>query len=553
MIFAVLVFAACAGGDRTTDVCPNEEWHWVVQPIGEDLVTSRRGLEKSLDTLPLSPILRPRPIVSKPAGKGTLSIGNATTGYLVAGRQLPLVGEHHRVLDVQSSRGTNCGTDELVDGVLSAAEAVARKHPGAVLAVGNMSRGGGGDFVWSVSHNAGRDVDLGFYLVSDDGRDVLPPDLIKVSRDLTARWPGGSGRFDLDRNWRLFKSLATNQKFSLQWLFLASFLREKLLEHARRIGEPEALVKKVGEVMAQPSRSFPHDDHVHVRLYCSKDDLLEGCRDMGSNRSWYEDSSAMVKTRIAKLKKLTRSTKPDTRVSALIVLGRMGDRQVMPVVLGRLNDPNVDVARSAAGAVFELGVRGYETRVASAIAQTRDGEVARLLLTALYRHMSPSRAGAVYSRLLGVKGVVGMDAGALKMEATEADWALAGLLGVGAEYSVPALVAALDRSDVDHGAIRDALKGLTGAQVDDNVDNSGAWRKWLEARADWKPEHWWAEALGDPDPQSADLSRVLMLARRQVGHAVTPEVLAKAVKTGRLRIPYLAIEPLDDLAIAAGW
>jgi hypothetical protein len=54
-----------------------------------------------------------------------------------------------------------------------------------------------------------------------------------------------------------------------------------LLEHAAKIGEPEALIARVRKTLKQPGDSARHDDHLHVRVYCSPADKAYGCVDMG--------------------------------------------------------------------------------------------------------------------------------------------------------------------------------------------------------------------------------------------------------------------------------
>jgi hypothetical protein len=50
-----------------------------------------------------------------------------------------------------------------------------------------------------------------------------------------------------------------------------------LLDHARAIGEPEGLIDLAAASMSQPSDSAPHNDHMHVRIYCPPGEPT--CRD----------------------------------------------------------------------------------------------------------------------------------------------------------------------------------------------------------------------------------------------------------------------------------
>lgn len=67
----------------------------------------------------------------------------------------------------------------------------------------------------------------------------------------------------------------------MQWIFVYEPLAHMLVEHARAIGTDPAIVERAEHVLHQPGDSAPHDDHFHVRIYCSRDDLLEGCANWG--------------------------------------------------------------------------------------------------------------------------------------------------------------------------------------------------------------------------------------------------------------------------------
>jgi penicillin-insensitive murein endopeptidase len=58
------------------------------------------------------------------------------------------------------------GTGELVRLIENAAREVAFRYPRAQLTVGDLSRPGGGRFRPHVSHQSGRDVDVGFYMLN---------------------------------------------------------------------------------------------------------------------------------------------------------------------------------------------------------------------------------------------------------------------------------------------------------------------------------------------------------------------------------------------------
>lgn len=489
LFFAVpVLLAGCAGGFEACvrPVCPGPDGCGrVAIRASENLATGiRRAPEISLDTLPLTPVPRSHPKVGRLRGRGSLSIGTATHGFVVEDARLPLEGPHHRVLAVQAARGLNCGTDELVSGILRAAKLVARKHPGAILPVANMGRCGGGDICWSVSHNSGRDVDLGFYLVGPDGSQHVPDQLVVVGRDGTGMEGETPLRFDTARNWQVVRALLTDPNVSIQWMFVSRDLRKRLLDHAEATGESANLVARAAEVMAQPGRSRPHNDHFHVRIYCPKDDLFEGCRDSGSNRSWYRGDGGRAIRRAAELVRLSRSQVPEVRAAAATVLGRMGRASAGPLLLRLLSDPDRTVVLSAARALGELGVWSIRDRVVRQIAVHPDDVVAGLLFEAL--GTLPLRAWLqALGELLAVERPLVADMGVFRITEPARDRALDRLCLAGRSRATTPLIKALARPEVDIAAIDERLRELTGADPGETAtgDPFGAWSAWANGQA----------------------------------------------------------------------
>ena len=67
----------------------------------------------------------------------------------------------------------------------------------------------------------------------------------------------------------------------MQWVFMYEPIARRLIEHAVQIGEPEALIARARKACKQPGDSARHDDHMHVRVYCSSADRAYGCADIG--------------------------------------------------------------------------------------------------------------------------------------------------------------------------------------------------------------------------------------------------------------------------------
>jgi hypothetical protein len=58
-------------------------------------------------------------------------------------------------------------------------------------------------------------------------------------------------------------------------------IARRLIEHAEQTGEPEAVIARARRTLKQPGDSARHDDHLHVRVYCSAADRAYGCVDIG--------------------------------------------------------------------------------------------------------------------------------------------------------------------------------------------------------------------------------------------------------------------------------
>ncbi len=308
----------------------------------------RRGVEVEPWTLPMPVIGRIHPALPF-TDPGSISVGTVTVGHLVRGKELPLSGPHHAVLAEHAARGTRRGTDELIGGILDAAGDVAAVHPTAVAGIGNIARGGGGRLPWSISHKAGRDADIGFYLVDGQGRDVLPDTLLQLAPpDGTVTWAGQELRFDVSRNYLLLESLVLSDRISIQYVFCADFLVKKLRAEAAHRGAPKLVRKALETFVRQPRGTLPHDDHFHVRIRCSSEDRLEGCRDIVGGHEVVPDDPAW-RDRVSALEELLYAEDISTRRDAARALGLLKAVRSRSALEARLSDPEPTVRR----AVFE--------------------------------------------------------------------------------------------------------------------------------------------------------------------------------------------------------
>lgn len=190
-------------------------------------------------------------------------------------------------------RGLRYATPELIELLEEAAASVATRHPGPRLGVGNLSRRRGGRIRFSRSHQSGRDADLAFYVTDARGRTVEPRDFVKIN----ARGRGRRDlRFDVERNWALVEALLSSERARIQWLLISRPLRRRLLAYAKATRVPAAILGRARRVLHQPRWALPHDDHLHVRIYCSPHDVARGCRDTGPRWPWISSEPAMKVT-----------------------------------------------------------------------------------------------------------------------------------------------------------------------------------------------------------------------------------------------------------------
>jgi penicillin-insensitive murein endopeptidase len=230
---------------------------------------------------------RPAPTDVSSVSKGTTNGGKVVRPY-----ELPLRGPGFVVPPRWEARGFQFGTDELVTAVQTVAARVAGSDARVRLGVADLSDRTGGSSRWHRSHHSGRDVDLLFYTTDARGVALPPPENDMIRYDGSGRayasstksyqdplW--ASRRFDDTRNWLLIEGLLEDPTIRVQWIFVSEPLKRRLLDEAERAGRPKWAIAYADTVMQQPADSRAHDDHFHVRIYCSRADRLAGCVDGG--------------------------------------------------------------------------------------------------------------------------------------------------------------------------------------------------------------------------------------------------------------------------------
>jgi penicillin-insensitive murein DD-endopeptidase len=227
------------------------------------------------------------------------SVGTSSEGTLRHPAVLPFEGDGYTVPAPWRIRHANYGTEGLIGAVVRASRAVAREVPGGLAEVGDLSHRAGGESVQHKSHQSGRDVDVFYYAVDGGGRPVRLTDaMLHFAPDERAwRWSPPQGtrsparpvpayRFDARRNWAFVRALLDDPDVEVQWIFMQRNLAAALLREATAAGDDPALLARAAFVIHEPSDSEPHDDHMHVRLYCDPGDRGLGCADRGPVRWW---------------------------------------------------------------------------------------------------------------------------------------------------------------------------------------------------------------------------------------------------------------------------
>jgi len=185
------------------------------------------------------------------------------------------------------------GAWQLVQLLERSAQRVAIRMPGARLSVGELSGRSGGNLPGHASHESGRDVDVGFYMLDARGR---PYDAYAYANfDDRGRGinPNVGLSFDVKRNWELISRLVTDGDARVQYVFVAQGLRWMLLEEGKRSGAMQAVIDRAARVMVPPRERHPHGNHFHVRVYCGPHER-PNCTDQGPIWPWYPGSAPLT-------------------------------------------------------------------------------------------------------------------------------------------------------------------------------------------------------------------------------------------------------------------
>ncbi|UCF47837.1 MAG: penicillin-insensitive murein endopeptidase [Myxococcales bacterium] len=214
----------------------------------------------------------------------SVSVGYPNRGLLRFGMRINDDRDMRVKVGSQDSRH---GTGELVRLIERAAKDVAFRYPRANLTVGDLSRPGGGRFRPHVSHQSGRDVDLGFYLLDRRSTPVNVDLFVRLNnKGMGVQW-GNLYKFDAARNWALIESLLSSPTTDVQHIFVANPVKRRLIHQAVKEGANPEVLMRAKRVITQPRHGAPHRSHFHVRIYCADDDRPM-CKDRPPFYAWHQ-------------------------------------------------------------------------------------------------------------------------------------------------------------------------------------------------------------------------------------------------------------------------
>ena len=299
----------------------------------------------------------------------TLSVGDTRDGFLIHGMAFPFPSTVARQLPVQYERGLIYGTPDLMTLLEDTAKKMHATYPETWMYLGNMGAREGGDIPYSVSHNAGRDADIAFYLLDEQGRFATPQNMYKIDKHLKSRGAEADYRFDVEKNATLLETLLMHETVAVQFIFVAKHLRRALYDELVRRERPQEVLDRFAQTVQNQSA---HDDHFHVRIYCSDDDIRAGCMDRSTIHPWERDPEPVRTRAIENFRAILTDDNADfeSQKVALQRLDLLGvARENADLILSFLPSPDAEVRATAAKTAKKLGGRAVDPLI-----QRLDGE-----------------------------------------------------------------------------------------------------------------------------------------------------------------------------------
>ena len=219
---------------------------------------------------------------------GSVSAGDAR---LEGGIRFPNRGPGFVLGKTRPNRGGRYTTVEVAQAMIRAARRVHRKYPPGKLRIHDFSLREGGKIPHHGSHRNGRDVDVMFYLLDKEAEPVLGKGIVidpegKGTDFGDLGYPGDDLDYTLDveRTWELLEALVRDKRAHLQRIFVVEHVRTLLMAYAEKNRRPKKYRRLIGHLTCQPFT--PHDDHIHLRFFCSPEDVEQGCTEMHPIYPW---------------------------------------------------------------------------------------------------------------------------------------------------------------------------------------------------------------------------------------------------------------------------
>lgn len=185
-----------------------------------------------------------------PASIGPISAGPARGGVLINGVQMP-PSDKWILLDP----GRAWGTRETVDALVHIIDRVHERYPGAqALPIGHLSARSGGHLKPHVSHQSGRDADVGYYYKTP----------LRSFVSATAE------NLDMPRTWALVK--AAVKETDVEMVLMDSSVQKLLADYAAQNGEDPAFIDEAFQIRGKNARApirhiRGHKNHLHFRFH----------------------------------------------------------------------------------------------------------------------------------------------------------------------------------------------------------------------------------------------------------------------------------------------
>ena len=215
----------------------------------------------------------------------SISCGSVNRGSLSDAAELPINGRGYLIPKPWIRRGRRFGTKEMIHLIQRSAAYVDNLLPGGNLGVADISAEKGGAIGLHKSHQSGRDVDLIFYALDTKGHPFKPDSYMAYygphGQSIHAKAPHFSTTirrryFDLPRNWALVRALITDHSTEVSHIFVSAQVRGWLLQYAKSRRESKTLIRKANRILRPDKLKNLHNDHFHVRITCSKNDIALG-------------------------------------------------------------------------------------------------------------------------------------------------------------------------------------------------------------------------------------------------------------------------------------